>query len=60
MKIRLNEDYHFWYCDWCDSENRVLWTKIQDGASCGACHRSMTLSGMNGSEVEVLGAIGLY
>ena len=44
MKIRINEDYYFWCCDWCDSENLVLWAKLQDGPSCGACHRPMTLS----------------
>lgn len=43
MKIRLNEDYYFWCCDWCDSENRVLWVKLQEGTSCGACHRPMNL-----------------
>jgi hypothetical protein len=43
MKIRLNEDYYFWCCDWCDSENLVLWAKLQDGTYCGACHRPMAL-----------------
>lgn len=59
MKIRINEYYHFWYCDWCDSENRVLWTKIQDGASCGACHRSMTLSTIDVMAGERTMAMGL-
>ena len=27
MKIRLNEDYYFWCCEWCDSENLVLWAR---------------------------------
>lgn len=43
MKIRPNEDYYNWCCDWCDSENRVFWARIQDGAYCGACHRPMRL-----------------
>lgn len=43
MKIRLNEDYYFWCCDWCDSENLVLWTRMIDGATCGACHKPMIL-----------------
>jgi hypothetical protein len=47
MKIRLNDDYYFWCCDWCDSENLVLWTKMQDGTTCGACHRPMNLPGMS-------------
>jgi len=39
MKIRLNEDYYHWSCDWCDSDNRVLWVRIHEGVYCGACHR---------------------
>lgn len=39
MKIRLNDDYYFWCCEWCDSENRVLWARLQDEVYCGACHR---------------------
>lgn len=41
MKVRLNEDYYVWCCDWCDTENRVLWGKIMDMSYCGACHRPM-------------------
>lgn len=44
MKIRLNEDYYQWCCDWCDSENRVLWARINDGVFCGACHRPQRLT----------------
>jgi len=43
MNIRLDEDYYFWCCDWCDSENMVLRVKLQDGIRCGACQRSMSL-----------------
>jgi hypothetical protein len=43
MHIKLAEDYYFWCCDWCDTENLVLWTKIHEGAYCGACHRPMNL-----------------
>lgn len=39
MTIRVNDDYYFWCCDWCDSENLVLRTEMGDGTSCGACHR---------------------
>lgn len=46
MKIRLNDDYYFWCCDWCDSENLVIWAKLQDGSTCGACHRPMVLPEM--------------
>lgn len=45
MTIRLNEDYYYWCCDWCDTENRVLWARLHSGVYCGACHRPMELSG---------------
>lgn len=41
MKIGSNEEYYFWCCDWCDSENLVLRARLQDGADCGACHRPL-------------------
>jgi hypothetical protein len=59
MKIRLNEDYYFWFCDWCDSENLVLWERVQDGAYCGACHRQMNLSDRNGAVITSSFATGL-
>ena len=32
-------DYYVWYCDWCDSRNQTLWTRMEKGkAVCGACH----------------------
>lgn len=43
MTIESSGEYYFWCCDWCDSENLVLWSKLQDGASCGACHRPHNL-----------------
>ncbi len=59
MKIRLNEDYYFWFCDWCDSENLVLWVKLQEGTSCGACQRPMTIPHMNGVVIDSTIAVGL-
>jgi hypothetical protein len=59
MKIRLNEDYYFWCCDWCDTENRVFWAKLQAGATCGACHRPMSLPDMNSIVAENTIAAGL-
>lgn len=59
MKIKLSEDYYFWCCDWCDSENRVLWAKLQDGARCGACHRPMNLPDSNVVAIDGLIAAGL-
>ncbi|HPX60233.1 MAG TPA: hypothetical protein PLN25_00495 [Deltaproteobacteria bacterium] len=37
--IRTSEDYYYWCCDWCDTENRVLWARVHEGLYCGACHR---------------------
>jgi hypothetical protein len=59
MKIRLNEDYYFWCCDWCDSENLVLWAKLQDGTYCGACHRPLAMPAVNGVIVDSTIAAGL-
>ncbi len=41
MKTGSTEDYYFWCCDWCDTENLVLRVKQQDSITCGACHRPM-------------------
>lgn len=59
MKIKLSEDYYFWCCDWCDTENLVLWVKLQDGTYCGACHRPMNLPEMNGVIIDSTIAAGL-
>ena len=45
MKIRLNEDYYYWSYDWCDTENRVLWAKVNEGCFCGACHKKQFIGG---------------
>ncbi|MSN25967.1 MAG: hypothetical protein GJV46_08870 [Geobacter sp.] len=60
MKIRLNEDYYSWCCDWCDSENRVLWARMEYGITCGACHRPMTIQPPNQNVVNGTIAAGLY
>lgn len=59
MKIKLGEDYYFWCCDWCDSENLVLWSRLQDGTTCGACHRPMLLPDMGGAVSEASISAGL-
>jgi hypothetical protein len=43
MKIRVNEEYYYWCCEWCDTENRVLWANVEKGLACGACHKEMIL-----------------
>jgi len=59
MKIRLNEDYYFWCCDWCDSDNRVLWAKLQDEVFCGACHKPVKLPDMIHGVIDHRIATGL-
>lgn len=60
MKIKLNEDYYFWCCDWCDSENLVLWAKMLEGTNCGACHRPMDLPDFAGAVINEHMSAGLY
>jgi hypothetical protein len=39
MKIKSHSGYYAWYCDWCDSRNLTLWTRVDAGqVMCGACH----------------------
>lgn len=45
MKIMPNGDYYLWDCDWCDSRNRTLWTRIDEGKLvCGVCFASCHIS----------------
>jgi len=37
MKIMPSGDYYIWYCDWCDSRNLTLWTRIEKGEVVCAC-----------------------
>lgn len=41
MAVRIAEDYYYWCCDWCDTENLVPFDRLHTGAYCGACHRPM-------------------
>lgn len=43
MRIRFHEDYYYWCCEWCDTENRVLWVRLDEGVTCGACHKKLQL-----------------
>jgi hypothetical protein len=48
MNIIPLGDYYIIYCDWCDSSNKVLWSRMEQGnAYCGACHHPLlpTLTG---------------
>ena len=59
MKIRMAEDYYFWCCDWCDTENLVLWARLQEGPACGACHRPLPLSDVSGAPLDSRISAGL-
>ena len=37
MKLMPKGDYYIWYCDWCDSRNLTLWTRIEEGEVVCAC-----------------------
>jgi hypothetical protein len=46
MKLIPMGDYYVWYCEWCDSRNLTLWTRIEKSqVSCGACHTSFATPG---------------
>jgi hypothetical protein len=39
-------DYYVWYCEWCDSKNLTLWTRVEkNDVLCGACHRGISVPG---------------
>ena len=45
MKLIPQDDYYLWYCDWCDSRNLTLWTRIETGkVQCGACQMPIAIS----------------
>lgn len=40
MQLMPLGDYYVWYCEWCDSRNLTLWTRIENNElCCAACHR---------------------
>ncbi len=59
MRIRIHEDYYHWCCEWCDSENRVVWARVHEGVQCGACHRTMHLGGLVPAHGETVISAGL-
>lgn len=45
MRLIPQDDYYLWYCDWCDSRNLTLWTRVETGQfQCGACHMQAVIS----------------
>lgn len=43
MKLMPVGDYYVWHCDWCDSTNYTLWTRMElEGLACAACHKQFS------------------
>lgn len=43
MKIMPMGDYYVWHCDWCDSTNYTVWTRIEkEGFTCAACQQKIS------------------
>ncbi len=41
MKIVPRGDYYVWHCEWCDSRNSTIWTRIDSQiVTCSACKQS--------------------
>ncbi len=58
MRLMPMGDYYVWYCEWCDSRNLTLWTRIDaEKVSCGCCHREFALSGQSRGERKAGGAL---
>ena len=44
MKLIPHGDHYLWYCDWCDSRNFTLWTRVEKGkVQCGACQMPIAI-----------------
>ena len=43
MKLMPVGDYYVWHCDWCDSTNYTIWTRLEsEGLACAACHKQVS------------------
>ena len=44
MRLIPMDDHYLWYCDWCDSRNLTLWTRVEKGkVQCGACQMPVAI-----------------
>ena len=44
-RIRPLGDFYVWYCDWCDSTNSTLWTRLESASvCCAACQQKYDLA----------------
>jgi len=53
MKLMPQGDYYVWFCDWCDSRNATLWTRIEDGkVVCNVCYTPFAISPVSTEEMS--------
>lgn len=53
MKLMPQGDYYIWECDWCDSLNRTIWTRVETGkVVCGACQMPFAIPFDHGTELR--------
>ncbi|MDO9079438.1 MAG: hypothetical protein Q7U44_01465 [Desulfuromonadales bacterium] len=52
MKSKTVDDYYLWSCGCCDTENFVLWEKLQSGIFCRDCHHPLSLPDTHGQVVN--------
>ena len=53
MKLFPQGDHYLWYCDWCDSRNLTLWTRVERGKiNCCACQMPVAVPHDTHSELR--------
>ena len=53
MKLMPQGDYYVWFCDWCDSRNQTLWTRIEEGkVVCSVCFTPFASSPISPKEMS--------
>ena len=49
MQLMPLGDYYEWYCEWCDSRNLTLWTRVEEEKICCAvCYKSFEVGEQSG------------
>ncbi len=53
MKLIPQGDYYVWFCDWCDSRNLTLWTRVEKGkVVCGVCFTPFAMPPFSGEVAQ--------
>ena len=43
MKLMSMGDHYVWFCEWCDTRNMTLWTRVEENQlCCAACHKKFS------------------